>query len=63
MKPKDNQALIGKIAIANTDLKPSGTILIDDEIYEAEAEERYVESGRGVKVTRVRGKKIFVRRV
>ena len=63
MNDKDYTALTGKIAITDTDLQPSGTVLIDNEIYEAETEGEFVEAGRGARVTRVRGKKIFVRRV
>jgi membrane-bound serine protease (ClpP class) len=63
MFPQDYTALIGKIAVTDTDLSPKGTAMIEDEIYEVETEDGYVEAGRGVKVTRVRGKKIFVRRV
>ena len=59
----DFTTLIGKIAITDTDMSPSGTILIDGEIFTAETDDGYVEAGRGVKVTRVRGKKIFIRRV
>ena len=63
MKEKDYSALIGKIAITDTELSPSGTVLIDNEIYEAKTDGEFIEAGRGVRVTRVRGKKIFVRRV
>ena len=60
---KNYTHLIGKIAVTDSELRPSGTVLIDGEIYEAKTDGEYVEAGRGVKVTRVRGKKIFVRRV
>jgi len=63
MKDKDYSALTGKIAVADTDLRPSGTVLIDNEIYEAKTEGEFIEAGRGVRVTRVHGRKIFVRRV
>ena len=63
MKEKDYSALIGKIAVTDTDLQPSGTVLIDNEIYEVKTDGDFIEAGRGVRVTRVRGKKIFVRRV
>ena len=56
-------ALIGKIAVTESELRPSGTVLIDNEIYEDEADGEFIDAGRGVRVTRVRGKKIFVRRV
>jgi len=59
----DFTTLIGKIAITDTDMSPSGTILIDGEIFSAQADDGYVEAGRGVRVTSVRGKKIFIRRV
>jgi membrane-bound ClpP family serine protease len=63
MQPKNLPSLIGKIAITDTDMAPKGTVIIEGEVYEAEAEEGHVEAGRGVRVTRVRGKKIFIRRV
>jgi len=60
---KDFSALLGKIGITDTDLRPSGTVLIDNEIYDAKTDGEFVEAGRGVRVTRVKGKKVFVRRV
>jgi len=63
MKRFQNVDLIGKIAVTETDLSPTGTVLIDNEVYEAVTDSEFVEAGRGVKVTRVQGKKIFVRRV
>jgi len=63
MKPKDNPALLGKIGVTDTELRPSGMVLIDNEIYEAKTDGDFIEAGRGVRVTRVRGKKVFVRRV
>jgi len=63
MKDKDYSDLTGKIALTDTDLQPSGTVLIDNKIYEAKTEGEFIEAGRGVRVTRVRGRKIFVRRV
>ena len=63
MKDKDYSSLKGKIAVTDTNLQPSGTVLIDNEIYEAKTEGEFIEAGRGVRVTRVQGGKIFVRRV
>ena len=63
MKDKLLTALIGKIPVTESELRPSGTILLDNEIYEAEADGEFIGQGRGVRVTRVRGKKIIVRRV
>ena len=62
-KKEELAALIGKIAVTDTALSPSGTVLIDGEAYAAEAENEHIDAGRGVRVTRVRGTKIFVRRV
>jgi len=62
-KDKNRAHLIGKIAVTDTELNPSGTVLIDNEIYEAKTDGEFVEAGRGVRVTRVSGKKIFVKRV
>ena len=55
--------LVGKIAIVDTELNPNGTVLINDEIYEAKTNGEIIEAGRGVKVTRVKGKKVVVVRV
>jgi membrane-bound serine protease (ClpP class) len=60
---KDLSSLIGRIAITNSEMSPKGTILIDDEVYDAQTEGEYLDPGRGVKVTRVKGKKIIVKRV
>jgi membrane-bound serine protease (ClpP class) len=62
-KDKNLTLLIGKIAVTDTELNPSGTVLIDNEIYDAKTDGEFVEAGRGVKVIRVSGKKIFVKRV
>jgi len=63
MKDKVFSSLIGKIGVTDTELRPSGTVLIDNEIYDAKTDGEFIEAGRGVRVTRVRGKKIFVRLV
>ncbi|MCL2192428.1 MAG: NfeD family protein [Treponema sp.] len=60
---QDFTALVGKIAVTDTALDPRGTATIDGEVYEVESEAGYVDTGRGVRITRVKGRKIFVRRV
>jgi len=62
-KDKNRARLIGKIAVTDTELNPSGTVIIDNEIYEAKTGGEFVEAGRGVIVTRASGKKIFVKRI
>jgi membrane-bound serine protease (ClpP class) len=59
----DYAGLIGKIGIAATTLRPSGRVEIDGEVYPVETDGSFVEPGRGVKVTRVRGNRITVRLV
>jgi len=63
MKNEDYSFLTGKIGIIDIELKPYGTVLIDNEIYDAKTDGEFIEAGRGVRVTRVRGKKVFVIRV
>jgi membrane-bound serine protease (ClpP class) len=59
----DYGSLVGKIGVAVTTLRPSGRVEIDGEVYSAEADGSFVDPGRGVKVTRVRGSTITVRLV
>ena len=56
-------ALIGKIGVADSVLRPSGKALIEEKIYTVEADNEFVDAGRGIIVTRVRGNRIIVRRV
>jgi len=63
MRDKDPAGLTGKIGVADSDLSPSGTVLIDNEIYDVTTDGELVEAGRGVRVLRVRGSKIWVKRV
>jgi membrane-bound serine protease (ClpP class) len=57
------QFLLGKTGVAVTPLHPVGRVEIDGEVYEAQAEGLFVESGRGVRVTKVRGNTVTVRLV
>ncbi len=59
----DLSSLIGRIAVTDSEMSPKGTVLIDDEIYEAVTDGERIDPGKGVKVTRVKGKKIVVKRV
>jgi membrane-bound serine protease (ClpP class) len=63
VKPKPPASLTGKIGVTDSALQPSGTVLVDNEIYTVESEAGFVEEGRGVLVTRKKKKKIYVRRV
>jgi len=63
LKSESYKDLIGKIGVTQSELNPEGAIQIDDEVYEVRTEGEQVDEGRGVKVVRVQGKKIIVRRV
>jgi len=60
---EDFSALVGKIGTSDTVLRPSGRALIDGKVYSVEADNEFVDEGRGIVVTRVRGNRIIVRRV
>jgi membrane-bound serine protease (ClpP class) len=59
---EDYAALVGKIGVADSVLRPSGKAVFDDKVYDVEAD-TFIESGRGIIVTRVRGNRIMVKRV
>jgi len=63
MKDKSLAALIGKIGVTDSELSLAGTVLIDNEIYDVTTDDEFVEAGRGVRVIRVRGARIWVKRV
>jgi membrane-bound serine protease (ClpP class) len=56
-------ALVGKIGTTDSILRPSGRAVFDGNVYTVEADGEFVESGRGIVVTRVRGNRIIVKRV
>ena len=60
---EDFSALVGKIGTSDTLLRPSGRAVIDGKVYSVEADNEFVDEGRGIVVTRVRGNRIIVRRV
>jgi membrane-bound serine protease (ClpP class) len=52
--------LVGKIAIVASPLTPSGTVEIDGDVYDAISQESNIESGRGVRVVGIKGKRLLV---
>ncbi|MDR0313533.1 MAG: nodulation protein NfeD [Treponema sp.] len=56
-------ALTGKIGVTDTVLRPSGRAVFDGKVYAVEADGDYIDVGRGIIVTKVRGNRIIVRRV
>jgi len=53
-------ALKGKTGIAQTVLRPGGKVLIDHEVYDAVAENGFIEKGSEIKVTRVESAQLYV---
>lgn len=54
--------LLGRVAIARTPLAPNGTVLLEGELWTAQAEDEPVPDGAEVVVDRIEGLKLFVRR-
>lgn len=52
--------LIGRVGIAETDFRPSGTIRIDDKLYSAVADGKWIKKGSALIVTEVNGIRILV---
>ncbi|HBG86677.1 MAG TPA: hypothetical protein DDW62_03915 [Marinilabiliaceae bacterium] len=55
--------MVGKTGVASTDLRPSGIIVIDDELYDARAIEGYIEKGEAVKAISYKSGQLNVRRI
>jgi len=55
--------LIGKTGIADSVLRPSGKVMIDDEIYDAKSEFGFINKGEKVKVIRYETGQIYVVKV
>jgi membrane-bound serine protease (ClpP class) len=60
---EDYAALTGKIGVADSVLRPSGRAVFDNKVYAVEADGEFIERGRGIVVTKVRGSRITVKRV
>ena len=56
------EALIGAVAVARTDLSPTGTVFLKGERWEAEAEDGPIEAGAKVRVKAVEGFRLRVTR-
>lgn len=63
IKQQSQVALIGKIGAAISDLRPSGKVEIEDNIYDAIADAEFISKGEHVVVTKVEGYSIKVKRV
>ncbi len=63
LNSSDLEYLIGKEGIAATDLKPSGKCKIEDIEFDVRAENRYIEKGTRVCISRIHENTIMVREV
>lgn len=63
LNSSDLEYLIGKEGIAATDLKPSGKCKIEDIEFDVRAENRYIEKGTRVRISRIHENTIMVREV
>ena len=56
------RSMVGKSGVAHTVLRPSGKVLIEDDIYDATADSGYIEKGENVIVIKHETSQLFVRR-
>src|SRR5579864_4143947 len=56
------EALLGAIGVTRSDLGPSGTVFVDGELWSAESENGAIPAGQRVRVVRVRGLHLVVRK-
>ncbi len=54
------QSLVGKTGLAHTVLRPSGKVIIDNEIYDAKSEVSYIEKGDKILVKREEAGQLYV---
>jgi membrane-bound serine protease (ClpP class) len=59
---ENQEMMLGSIGIAVTDLRPSGKVEINDEIYDAVTEGGFITRGNNVKVVKTEGYSIIVRK-
>ncbi|MEI3606828.1 NfeD family protein [Pseudogracilibacillus sp. SE30717A] len=60
---KEFESLVGKEGITLTDLRPVGTILIDEKDYSAISNAQWIKKGTKVQVTQVDGTRILVKEI
>jgi len=59
---KEYQSMIGKTGITQTQLRPAGKIIIDDNQYDAVSQVSYIEKNEQVKVTGYNNGQLIVRK-
>ena len=61
--PTEQIALTGKQGIAYTILRPSGKVMVDNEIYDAKALTGYIEKGDKIEVVRYDIAQLYVKKI
>lgn len=56
-------SLVGKTGIAETKLRPSGAVQIENNVYDAKAEYGFIEKGQAIKVIRFEASQLYVVKV
>ncbi|MDG5800384.1 NfeD family protein [Marinilabiliaceae bacterium ANBcel2] len=56
-------SLVGEIAITHTVLRPSGKVMLDNEVYDARAIEGFIDKGEKVKIIRYSSGQLNVRKI
>lgn len=57
-----NTALVGRVGMVMTALRPSGTIIVDDERHDAVSDGDFIDEGQIVRVLEVHGNRVVVER-
>ena len=57
MSPKE---LIGSVGMSSTDLRPSGKVIIENEIYDAKSEDGFINKGTAVLILRYEAGQVYV---
>jgi len=54
------QELIGRVGMSSTDLRPSGKVIIENEIYDAKSEDGFINKGTAVLILRYEAGQVYV---
>ncbi len=61
--PTEQRTLIGKAGVARTDLRPSGKVIVEGEVYDAVSEDGFIEQDSKIVVNRYETGQIYVGRL
>lgn len=61
--PSEPMLLVGKIGVASTDLRPSGSVIVEDNYYDAVSTNKFIEKGKTVKVLKYENSQLYVKQI